>query len=50
VKASFIGYDANGNGSFDSGNPGATRPVDGFILAKALSLVTGSRTGFVFNS
>ncbi len=39
VKASFIGYDVNHDGLFDSGNPGATQPVDGFILAKALSLV-----------
>jgi hypothetical protein len=50
VKASFIGYDADGDNAFDSGNPGTSAPVDGFILAKALSLVTGSRTGFVFNT
>jgi hypothetical protein len=49
VKASFIGYDVNGNNAFDAGNPSVTRPTDGFILAKALSLVTGSRTGFVFS-
>ncbi|MEK0448322.1 MAG: hypothetical protein RL088_590 [Verrucomicrobiota bacterium] len=50
VKASFIGYDVDGDNAFDSGNPGTLAPVDGFILAKALSLVTGSRTGFVFNT
>ena len=43
VKASFIGYDVDGDSAFDAG-------VDGFILAKALSLVTGSRPGFIFNS
>ena len=49
VKASFIGYDEDGDNTFDAGNPGTTQPTDGFILAKALSLVTGSRTGFVFS-
>ena len=49
VKASFIGYDQDGDGAFDTGNPGSTQPTDGFILAKALALVTGSRTGFVFS-
>ena len=43
VKASFIGYDVDHDGAFDAG-------TDGFILAKALSLVTGSKPAFVFNS
>ena len=50
VKASFIGYDVDGDGAFDAGNPGAVKPTDGFILAKALSLVTGSKPAFVFNA
>lgn len=50
VKAGFIGYDVDGDAAFDSGNPGTTQPTDGFILAKALSLVTGSRPAFVFTA
>ena len=43
VRASFIGYDVDHDGAFDAGE-------DGFILAKALSLVTGSKPAFVFTS
>ncbi len=55
VTASLIGFDVNGNGIFDTeGAPGATPsgtvPVDGFILAAALSKVSGSRPAFTFAS
>jgi len=55
VTAAVIGFDHDFDGVFDTqGAPGASPssvvPVDGFILAAALSKVTGARQAFTFLS
>src|SRR5690606_15394234 len=55
VTAALIGFDADGDGAFDTegtvgASPSGTVPVDGFILATALSQVTGSRPAFTFTA
>ncbi len=55
VKSALIGFDADKDGLFDTtgapgATPSATRPVDGFILATAISQVTGTRAAFTFNA
>lgn len=51
VKADLIGYDTATIGVFDgaAGAPQTGVPIDGFILAKAISQVTGTHLGFVFD-
>ncbi|MEA3187100.1 MAG: hypothetical protein QOD99_930 [Chthoniobacter sp.] len=43
IKADLIGYDVNGNGSFNSSSgtasPSGAKPVDGFILASAIASI-----------
>ncbi len=52
VKADLIGYDVDNDGVFDgaTASPGTGLPVDGFLLAKVLSSVTGSRAAFTFTA
>lgn len=50
VKADVIGYDANGNNTFDgaAGAPATGIPIDGFIFSKIITGVTGTHAGFIF--
>lgn len=52
VKADLIGYDVDSDGAFDGAtlSPGSGVPVDGFLLAKVVSGVTGSRVAFTFTA
>lgn len=52
VKADLIGYDVDGLGTFDgaTASPGTGKPLDGFLLAKVLSSVTGNRAAFTLTA
>lgn len=52
VKADLIGYDVDGLGTYDgaTASPGTGKPLDGFLLAKVVSSVTGNRAAFTFTS
>lgn len=55
VKTALIGFDADLDGIFDTtgadgATPSGTKPEDGFILATALSQVTGTRPAFSFTA
>ncbi len=52
VKADLIGYDVDSDGAFDgaTASPGTGKPVDGFLLAKVLSNVSGNRAAFTFTA
>lgn len=52
VKADLIGYDVDSDGLFDgaTASPGSGKPVDGFLLAKVLSGVSGNRAAFTFTA
>ncbi len=54
VKTDLIGYDVNGNGAYDSTipltSPLTGLPIDGFLLAKVLKKVTGTRPAFTFTA
>ena len=47
IRADIIGYDVNHDGTFNSAgggsaSPSGARPIDGFILAKAISAINGT--------
>lgn len=50
VKTDLIGYDVNGNGAYNGTSPLTGLPIDGFLLAKVLSKVTGARPAFTFTA
>lgn len=50
VTSDLIGYDLDGDGQFDGAttNPGTGVPIDGFLFAKSITGVKGSRPAFTF--
>lgn len=52
VKADLIGYDVDGDLAYDGDttSPLTGLPVDGFLLAKVLTGVTGNRAAFTFSA